>query len=73
MLQPPIKIETGVPIPTGRATHLYPFADMKAGDSFVIPDGSLNARSGLYGVAKRVGAKIAIRKEGNGFRVWRIA
>ena len=74
-------VEKGIPIPprkcgTGRPA-LYPFAEMKVGDSFAIESarkrqGRMCAIASDYG--KRHGMRFTVRAIGDGMlRVWRIA
>lgn len=69
------EIETGVPIPANAIKHQYPFSQMDVGDSFYVsPDKPITKASvwgsaSLYG--KKHGKKFVVRKDGEGFRVWR--
>ena len=68
-----IEIEKNVPFPLflRKTNKKYPFAEMKVGDSFVIPPRPKTHI--LQGYAKTFGIKIAIRRQPNGsYRVWRI-
>lgn len=71
------KIEKGIPIPKTRPRHSkYPFEKMHIGDSFYWPDG--DSAKALHGAARqyagiRNGFRITIRKEKEGYRVWRKA
>ena len=68
------KIDKGVPMPkrTGLgSTPKYPWKSMKVGDSFHTgprdkPLGSVSA------AGPRHGMKFSQRREGNGYRVWRM-
>ena len=62
------KIEKGIEVPQYRAK--YPFKKMEVGDSFF---SETDACSSAYMYGKRNGKRFLIRKEGDGFRVWRIA
>lgn len=64
------KIEKGVPIPMNWRTK-YPFAEMRPGDSF---KGSQKVVSAVSYWAKRHPGKgkFTCRREGDGYRVWRI-
>ncbi len=63
-----IQIEKNVPLPT---RTIYPWAEMKIGDSFVC-ELTLNQRAGMCANAKNAGIKVATRKGGDKFRIWRI-
>lgn len=71
-----IKIAHSVPIPQIRGSSFaYPFADMKIGDSFELPQekrGSI-ATAASYFSLKHYGYKFTVRKVGDKVRVWRIA
>lgn len=68
------EIEHNVPVPSGRGRPgKYPWRQMGLGDSFVIPNCTDGARSGLYGSAGRAGIKIKYAREGKNVRVWRVA
>lgn len=60
---------TGRPLGTGRK---YPWKEIQVGDSFLSGPG-LASSCGLYIGAKKQGIKVAIRREGDAFRVLRIA
>ena len=68
-----IKVEHGIPIPTGaNKTYLVESKALslcKVGDSFLC---SVRNRSSLYGLARYRNMRIAIRKEGDGLRIWRV-
>ena len=78
------RIEHGIPIPPRRNVgsqgkrwgYWYPWARMKAGDSFLIPDythpKALSARSSGVAWCKGHAPRLTcvIRKEGNSVRVW---
>lgn len=66
------KIEKGVPVPP--SSHLntkYPFAQMEVGDS--IHATNFHAPNAAHQWGKTNGRKFASRKEGDGYRIWRIA
>lgn len=72
-----LKIEKDVPVPeviTKR--HKYPFAEMKKGDSFFVPD--VPKTFSIYSLVRcfneKRKEKIAVmqRREANGVRVWRV-
>ena len=63
-----IKVEKGIPIPGPR--EKYPWKKLKIGESFFID--SKYGYSIAYTTGKRHKLKIAIRKEKQGYRVWRI-
>ena len=68
-------IEKNIPTPTsGYKNRKYPFPEMKIGDSFSLEYEAAH----LVGAASRAwgrkhGAKFTTRKNGNGYRIWRIA
>ena len=64
------KIEENIPIPV---RTVYPFSDMKIGDSFLVLFDNDKKFRGLHTAAKRKNIKITIRREKDGYRVWRIA
>ena len=66
-----IEIEKNVPLFPRKTNTKYPFAEMKVGDSFVIPPRPKTPI--LQGYAKTFGIKITIRRQPDGsYRVWRI-
>ena len=64
-----IKIESGIPMPAK-----FPFAEMKVGDSFLIPAGVNKGTVAVYAnrYAKKTGTKFTTRKTPEGYRCWRI-
>ena len=68
------EIEKGVPMPHGGRALKYPIADMKVGDSFVIPHLSVNSACRMAtspGWRKFGRFSVRTLPEG-GVRVWRI-
>jgi hypothetical protein len=74
-----IKIEKGVPVPPKKGPHecMYPFADMKPGDSFAIPHGgkkylmqSIAQSARKWAKNNAPGAKFTCRTEGENVRIW---
>lgn len=66
-----LKIEKGIPLPPPRragGTVLAALRSMKVGESFLY-----DKNNGLANMAARAGVKIATRKEGGQYRVWRTA
>lgn len=65
-------VEKGYPIPERRCTK-YPYGKMDVGDSFYCTEERtrLYSSSSQYGL--RNGMKFSVRKEGDGYRVWRIS
>lgn len=61
-----ITIEKDVPLPAK-----YPFAAMEVGDSFTTNNHTAVAAASSYG--RRNGMKFASRKNGSGYRIWRVA
>lgn len=78
------KIEKNVPVAKVSTKagifRKYPFNEMEVGDSFSTgpedfgPNGR-NSRAGFAAAqhGRRFGMKFATRREGEGFRIWRIA
>lgn len=73
-------IESNIPVPltaTG-ASHRWPFAEMKIGDSFFVPLETAGAIGQIVRPAASVwarrhaGFKFTIRKMDGGYRIWRI-
>lgn len=72
-----LQIESDVPFPNLTETHStvtkYPFRKMKVGDSIYF-EGEESSK--IYSAAKtyahRTGVKFTKRKEGQGYRLWRI-
>ena len=72
-----IKIERGVkitPITTGGGTHIFPFAEMKKGESFFYPSDShkLQAASQSWRKRGNESVKFTVRQVKGGARIWRI-
>ncbi len=72
-------IDKSIPLTrkTGRGLgrpRLYPFPQMKRGDSFYVNGGktSSTVSAAACGHAVKHGGKFAVRKEGDGVRCWRI-
>jgi hypothetical protein len=66
------RVEKGIPVPKVIAHQVYPFPIMEVGDSFSIDSNTkVRAAASLFG--KRHGSKFATRRDGNGYRVWRVA
>lgn len=73
------KIEKGVPSPKGKypgRPALYPFNEMVPGDSFYVPDRSIQKNVKMaahsYGRSKTPAWRFSVRLEGAGFRVYRV-
>ena len=74
------KIETGIPIPVrttkggaGRKPK-YPFADLKVGESFLVPNKTTEKFGATVTLArKRTGMNFATRNVEGGVRIWRTA
>ena len=64
-----IKIESGIPMPAK-----FPFAEMKVGDSFLVPDGTNRSTVAVYANrhGKKTGTKFTLRRTPEGIRCWRI-
>lgn len=70
-----MKIEQDIPCPPRMAMTVWPFKDMKVGDSFLIPT-NMNRRAGNAGSSyqrSHPGVKFAIRKVGDEWRMWRVS
>lgn len=65
-----VKIEKRVPLPTiGKTVGIASaMRKMAVGDSFTIPGGIQP-----YGYARKFNIKITVKKQKDGYRVWRIA
>ena len=70
-------IEKNIPLPPKmekRGNPLYPFADMQAGDSFLIPvvpvPDEKRITANVRTVACRYGMSVTFRRENAGLRVW---
>jgi hypothetical protein len=72
-MMPTVKIEKRVPVPpTGKTTGMMEaMRTMKVGDSFALPQGLQPYSTHAY--AKTAGIKITVKKQKDGYRVWRIA
>lgn len=71
-----IKIEKGIPLPVARSRKksIWPFDEMKIGDSFLMPKKLSRASSNASNHAKKLNKKFACRKvDENNTRVWRTA
>jgi len=64
-----IKIESHIPFPAK-----FPFAEMKVGDSFLVPVGTHKNTVAVYATryARKTGTKFTVRKTPEGYRCWRI-
>lgn len=67
------KIEEGVPLKSRLGYNKYPFGEMEIGDSFFSNADRTLVSSAASWYGKRNGRKYSTRKDGTGFRVWRIA
>lgn len=69
-----IEIEKGIPMPARKyfgRNPIYPFREMKIGDSFFAKSLGCRVRASKFG--KQTGRKFESRVENKGFRVWRTA
>ena len=74
------KIEANIPVPAvvraggaGRKPK-YPFADLKVGESFLVPDKTMNKMGSTVTLArKRTGRNFTLRNVEGGVRIWRTA
>ena len=70
------KIETNVPPPATRENRAirYPFKEMEVGHSFVLTkDQKDQVRSAASYYGSRNSRLYSVRKDGNGYRCWRVA
>jgi hypothetical protein len=66
-----VKIDTGIPIPARGGYGKYPHTSMEVGQSFYVSErGTVQQAVSNYGRAS--GKKFTVRKEGAGYRCWRI-
>lgn len=71
-----IKIDKNIPLPFQGPSNStkYPWAKLKPGDSFFVPDMTTHRFGGTVGFArKNTGFKLVTRKSNNGVRVWRVS
>ncbi len=74
-----IKVESGIPVPArtnrqGGRPSIYPFADLKAGESFFVPGKTAKTMSQTASkAAKRLKIELITRTVEGGVRVWRTA
>ncbi len=70
-----IRIEKDIPLAHRVTTSKYPFPQMQVGDSFYTDLKATSLRSLATHYAKRENGtvKFAVRIEGDGSRVWRVA
>jgi hypothetical protein len=61
------KIDDGIPLP---AWGKYPFKSMAIGQSFFTTNYAV--RFSVAQTHKRFGSRFSIRRDGNGWRVWRV-
>lgn len=68
-----IKIERGIPLPSGKRgpKPKYPFAQMRRGDSFTVA--GHNQRNSACNSARIQGVKVRTARDGDGYRIWRVA
>jgi len=74
-----IKIDSNIPLPDMSAAgrpRIYPFEDMKVGDSFFIPKAdrktALVRSASSRWTATHPGWKLLVRQEEGGCRCWRV-
>jgi len=68
------RIEKGVALPTGNGRKRYPFGEMEVGDSFGFKvDELMRVRAASSYFGTRNGRKYSARKDGSGYRCWRVA
>jgi len=67
-----IEINKHIPIPPNKTKAPLPYKSMEIGDSFLVPDSSLQAVcNSNYRAGKKLGMKFVAKKEEKGIRVWR--
>ena len=67
-----ITIEKNIPIPEERRRNIYPYKQMDVGESFLVPEASIQiVCNNNYRVGKLTGMRFIARREGVGVRVWR--
>ena len=69
------KIEKGVPVPIQVPPNKkFPFDEMSPGDSFGLSaDEHKGTRAAAYAYGKVKGQKFTVRKNGAGYRCWRVS
>lgn len=67
-----MKVEKGIPIPKRRhgVRGKYPLEELEPGDSFWVKDEQDTNLCRVY--ARRHGIRMTRRREGDGFRIWRL-
>lgn len=71
-----MKIDQNIPLPLEHSRAIYPFPDMKLGDSFMVLDATWvkNLRSAAYMYSRRhPGVRFTVRRYNEGWRLWRVA
>ena len=71
-----IKIDENLPLPARSGRAKYPLAQMRKGDSFLLPPEAPtgSVRNCAVNFAKRhAGVKFTLRKTPEGYRLWRTA
>lgn len=73
-----ITIDKSVPLPPVRGRGKYPIREMKAGDSFAVPEGASQSLRETISQMKRreksaKGKLFTVRKTPDGYRCWRTA
>ena len=70
------RIEKNIAIPpvkfSGGRRPKYPWATIQPGDSFKVRTKKSTTIHGIYYCARNMGMRVSIRKEEDGYRVWRI-
>lgn len=70
------EIEHGIEKPRNYRRGVYPFRDMRPGDSFFVPSEDTSAkciRASAYHQNRKGNGKFTARTVDGGFRVWRLA
>jgi hypothetical protein len=67
-----IEIEEAVPVDNSRQSRLYPFGEMKAGDSFLVPAETAEGRDKIH-LSVAAAARRVAKRTGHTFRVKKIS
>jgi hypothetical protein len=67
-----IEIENEVPFENVKGSRLYPFGEMKVGDSFLVPDATAVGRDKIY-LSVSAAARREAKRTGHKFRVKNIS
>ena len=68
-----LKIERDVALPPARSrVRLFPFPDMRPGDSFLVENSGTVVRAAASRYARKNGMRFVTRRVEGGVRVWRV-